>query len=144
MGGVAASEVGAGSDGSRTGRGESRLRRLHGDVSGQAAIELVAGLPALLLIAVVVLQLLAVGYTAVLAGNAAEAGALALTRRGPAEVAARRAIPGWARAGMRVDRRVGAVHVQMRPPRLLPWADRLLRVRASAAVAAPGRLGLRP
>src|SRR5213083_2727515 len=112
--------------------------------AGQAAVELVAGLPALLLLAMVVMQLLAVGYTAVLAGDAAEAGALALARGGPPEVAARAAIPGWARAGMQVRRAVGAVHVQMRPPHLVPWTGSLLRIHASAAVAAPGRLGLLP
>src|SRR3954453_7603540 len=97
-----------------------------------------------MLLAAVVMQLLAVGYTAVLAGDAAEAGALALARGGAAETAARSAIPGWARGGMQVRRTVGAVNVQMRPPRLVPWVSSLLRVRASAAVAAPGRAGLLP
>jgi hypothetical protein len=111
---------------------------------GQASVELVAGLPALFLLAVVVMQLLAVGYTAVLAGDAAEAGALAMASgRGP-DAAARAALPGWARGGMTVRRAIGAVHVEMRPPKLLPWTGRLLRVRASAAVAAPGRAGLLP
>jgi hypothetical protein len=118
-------------------------RRL-GEQCGQAAVELVAGLPALLLLAVVVLQLLAVGYTAVLAGDAAEAGALAIARGSAPATAARSAIPGWARSGMQVRRGVGAVHVQVRPPRLLPWVGGLLRIRASAAVAAPGRVGLLP
>jgi Flp pilus assembly protein TadG len=111
---------------------------------GQAAVELVAGLPSLLLVGLVVMQLLAVGYTAALAGDAAEAGALAMARGGAPETAARSALPGWARSGMRVQRAIGAVHVQMKPPGLLPWAGRLLRVRASAAVAAPGRTGLLP
>jgi Flp pilus assembly protein TadG len=114
------------------------------DERGQAAVELVAGLPALLLVAIVVMQLLAVGYTAVLAGDAAEAGALALARGGAPDAAARTAIPGWARSGMRVQRAVGAVHVQMRPPRFVPWVGGLVRIRASAAVAAPGRTGLLP
>lgn len=114
------------------------------DERGQSAVELVAALPALLLLGVVVMQLLAVGYTAVLAGDAAEAGALAIARGRTPEAAARSAIPGWARGGMQVRRAVGAVNVQMRPPRLVPWAGALLRVRATAAVAAPGRsvLGL--
>jgi hypothetical protein len=109
---------------------------------GQAAVELVAGLPSLLLIAAVVMQLLAVGYTAVLAGDAAEAGALAIARGGAPESAARAAVPGWGRSEMRVRRAVGAVHVQMKPPRLIPWVGGLLRINASAAVAAPGRVGL--
>ena len=111
---------------------------------GQAAVELVAGLPALLLIAAVVMQLLAVGYAAVLAGDAAEAGALAIARGSAPAPAARAAVPGWARGGMRVQRGVGAVHVQVRPPRLLPWVGGRLWIRASAAVAAPGRIGLLP
>ena len=115
-----------------------------GSERGQAAVELVAGLPGLLLIAAVVMQLLAVGYTAVLAGDAAEAGALALARGAGADAAARAATPGWARAGMRVQRMPGAVHVQMNPPPLIPWMGRLLRINASAAVAAPGRAGLIP
>src|SRR3954451_691810 len=97
---------------------------------GQASVELLAGLPALLLTAVVVMQLLAVGYTAVLAGDAAEAGALAMGRGAAPEAAARAGVPGWVRGGMRVRRAVGAVHVEMRPPRLLPWTGGLLRVRA--------------
>lgn len=112
------------------------------DERGQSAVELVAGLPALLVIAAVVAQLLAVGYTAVLAGNAAEAGALALARGGGVDAAARSAAPGWARARMSVQRMPGAIHVQMSPPRLVPWVGRLLRINASAAVAAPGRTGL--
>jgi hypothetical protein len=111
---------------------------------GQAAVELVAGLPALLLVAVVVMQLLAVGYSAVLAGDAAEAGALAIARGRTPEAAARAAVPGWARGGMQVRRAVGAVHVQVRPPRLVPFFGSLLRINASAAVAAPGRTGLLP
>lgn len=111
---------------------------------GQASVELLGGLPALLALAAVVAQLLAVGYTAVLAGDAAEAGALAIARGGAPEQAARAALPGWARNGMTVRRAVGAVHVQMRPPRLLPWTSGLLRVKATAAVAAPGRAGLAP
>jgi hypothetical protein len=118
--------------------------RSSGGERGQASVELVAGLPALLALAAVVMQLLAVGYTAVLAGDAAEAGALAIARGGVPEPAARAALPGWARGGMTVRRAVGAVHVQMSPPHLVPWAGGLLRVRASAAVAAPGRVGLLP
>lgn len=121
----------------------TRAEPIHSD-AGQAAVELVAGLPALLLVAIVVMQLLAVGYTAVLAGDAAEAGALAIARGGAPESAARSAIPGWARGGMQVRRAIGAVHVQMRPPRLVPFVGGLLRIRASAAVAAPGRAGLLP
>ena len=109
---------------------------------GQASVELLGALPALLLVAVVAMQLLAVGYTAVLAGNAAEAGALALAAGRAPEQAARAGTPGWARSGLRVRRATGAVHVELRAPRLVPFAGRWAAVRATAAVAAPGRLGL--
>lgn len=107
---------------------------------GQASIELIGGLPALLITALVVMQLLLVGYTAVLAGDAAEAGALALAAGGGASNAARTAVPGWARGGMDVATARGAVRVSMRPPSVIPRLGRMLRVRATAAVAAPGRV----
>lgn len=68
-----------------------------GEESGQASIELVAGLPALLLAALVALQLLAAGYALTIADGAAEAGALSLASGRPAEAAVRSALPGWAR-----------------------------------------------
>ncbi|MFL5896200.1 MAG: pilus assembly protein [Thermoleophilaceae bacterium] len=111
---------------------------------GQASIELLGAVPALLLVALVLMQLLVVGYTAVLAGDAAEAGALAIARGGSAKSAASGAVPGWVRRGVRVSAGTGAVRVEMRPPALLPWAGRLLHVHATAAVAAPGRLPLVP
>ena len=48
------------------------------DERGQASVELLAGIPALLLAGLLALQLLAVGYSVTLADGAAEAGALAL------------------------------------------------------------------
>ena len=70
---------------------------------GQASVELVGAVPALLLLALILFQLLAVGYSAVLAGSAAEAGALALAGGGDARAGARDAVPGWSRAGMTVS-----------------------------------------
>jgi hypothetical protein len=107
---------------------------------GQASIELLGGIPALLLLGVILMQLLLVGYTAVLAGTAAEAGALAMASgRGPGP-AARRAVPGWARSGIEVRSARGAVRVSMRPPSVIPKLGGVLRVHATAAVAAPGRV----
>ena len=115
-----------------------RLVRLRG-ASGQAAVELVGSLPALLLLAAVLLQLLAVGYAAVLAGQGSEAGALAMvTGRNPRE-AVREALPGWAGRRVAVTAARGAVQVSLRPPALLPGAGRVLEVRSRAAVAGPGR-----
>jgi hypothetical protein len=104
---------------------------------GQASVEVLGALPALLLVGLVLFQLLAVGYAAALAGNAAEAGALALAADGGAEEAARAALPDWSRAGMRVSARGGRVEVRLRPPSPLQAISRRLEVRADAAIAAP-------
>jgi hypothetical protein len=102
---------------------------------GQASVELLGALPVVLLIGLVLLQLLAVGYSAVLAGNAAEAGALAVAGGGEALGAARAAVPGWSRARMQVDVRGDRVEVSMRPPTALDALARQLEVHARAEVA---------
>jgi hypothetical protein len=84
--------------------------------SGQASVELVAGLPVLLLAGLVALQLLAAGYTLTLADGAAEAGAVALAAGQPAREAVLAALPGWAHDRVRVDVRGGRVSVVLRPP----------------------------
>lgn len=101
---------------------------------GQASVEVAAAAPALLLLALVVFQLLALGYAAVLAGNAAEAGALALAGGADARAAARRAVPGWSHAGMSVSVEGPRVHVEMRPPSPLAVVGKRLAVHASAAL----------
>ena len=100
---------------------------------GQAALELLAALPVLLLLGLGVSQLLAVGYAAVLAGNAAEAGALAAAGNADAAASARAALPSSARARVRV--RGGRVTVSLRPPALLPGLGRRLEVHSTASVA---------
>jgi hypothetical protein len=87
-----------------------------GDARGQASVELVAALPALLLAALVSLQLLAAGYAITLADGAAEAGALALASGGKAADAARGALPGWAKDNVAVSVEGGTVTVRLRPP----------------------------
>ena len=104
---------------------------------GQASVELLAVMPLLLALALAVLQLLAVGYASVLAGNAAEAGALALAAGGDARAGAREALPGWSRARVDVSVRGGEVDVRLRPPALLRALGERLTVDASAAVEAP-------
>ena len=101
---------------------------------GQASVELVAATPLLLVLALVVFQLLAVGYAAVLAGNAAEAGALALAGGADARAAARASVPGWSRARMKVSVGGGDVSVRMRPPSPLALIGRRLEVHAAAAI----------
>jgi hypothetical protein len=101
---------------------------------GQASVELVAATPALLVLALAVFQLLAVGYSAVLAGNAAEAGALALAGGADAGAAARSVVPGWSRARMTVAVNGGDVRVAMKPPSPLAIVGRQLEVQAAAAI----------
>jgi hypothetical protein len=103
---------------------------------GQASLELLAALPLVLLIALAVAQVMAVGYASVLAGNAAEAGALALAGGGDARAAARAALPGWSRARGQVSVKGGEVTVHLRPPALLPVLSKRLELRAHAAVEA--------
>lgn len=107
-----------------------------GDPRGQASVELVAALPALLLAALVALQLLAAGYALTLADGAAEAGALALASGGSAAEAARAALPGWAEDDVAISIRGGEVTVRLRPPSpLSALADRL-KVSSTASARA--------
>jgi hypothetical protein len=104
---------------------------------GQASVELVAGLPALLLAAFVALQLFAAGVALTLADGAAEAGAIALASGRPGADAAREALPGWARvhAAVRVDG--GRVTVRVRPPSPLDILARRIDVHSSAWARRP-------
>lgn len=105
---------------------------------GQATVELVAALPALLLAAAVALQLLVAGYAMTLADGAAEAGALALASGGSAGEAARGALPGWARDDISVSVEGGTVSVRLRPPSPIAALAERLAVDSSAA-ARPAR-----
>jgi hypothetical protein len=111
------------------------MRRSH--MSGQASVELVAALPALLLAALIALQLLAAGYAMTLADGAAEAGALALASGDSAADAARAALPGWAKDDVDVAVRGGSVTVRLRPPSpFRAVADRLAVTSTAEARAA--------
>ncbi|MEX2024851.1 MAG: hypothetical protein WD993_07230 [Thermoleophilaceae bacterium] len=101
---------------------------------GQALVELIAGLPVVLVVGLALLQLLATGYSAVLAGSAAEAGALALAGGRDAPPAVRPALPGWAEAGARVEVAAESVRVLLRPPSPIGAVARKLEVTADAAV----------
>ena len=96
--------------------------------AGQASVELLAGIPALILAGLVALQLLAVGYAATLADGAVEAGALAVAAGEPAEPAVEAALPGWARDRVNTDVAGGRVEVTVRPPALLGSLARALEV----------------
>jgi hypothetical protein len=93
---------------------------------GQATVELVGILPLAVLVALVVGQLLAAGAARELAGNAAEAGALAMLQGGDPRAAAHESLPGWSddRVSVQVSGRV--VRVRLRPVPVIPGvADRL-------------------
>ena len=105
---------------------------------GQATVELIAALPALLLAALVALQLLVAGYALTLADGAAEAGALALASGGSATAAARAALPGWAEDDVAVQVEGGTVTVRLLPPSPLhAVADRLAVSSSAHARPAP-------
>ena len=102
---------------------------------GQASVELLGAVPALLVLGLVLFQLLAVGYSAVLAGGAAEAGALALASGRDASDAARSALPGWSRERATVRVRDGRVGVTLRPPSPIRLIGDRLQVTSAAAVS---------
>jgi hypothetical protein len=104
---------------------------------GQATVELVAGLPALLLAALVTLQLLAAGFSLTLVDGSAEAGTVALASGRDATAAARSALPGWARDSASVSVQGGRVTVEVRPPSPLGVLSERLALRSSAWVRRP-------
>jgi hypothetical protein len=108
-----------------------------GEERGQASVELIAGIPALLLAGVVALQLLVVGYSLTLADGAAEAGALAVAVGRDAEPAVEDALPGWAQNRVDVEVRGGEVRVRLRPPSPLGAVSDRLAVSSEAWVRRP-------
>jgi uncharacterized protein (UPF0333 family) len=114
----------------------SRLgSRLMEDSRGQASVELFGSLPGLIVLGLVIFQILAVGYAAVLAGNAAEAGALALAGGRDAADGAREAVPERSRVHMRVTVSGGRIEVRLSPPSPFTAVARRLEVSANATVA---------
>jgi hypothetical protein len=103
---------------------------------GQASVELLGAVPALMLLGFVLFQLLAVGYASVLAGSAAEAGALAIAGGRDGKAAVREALPGWSSRRMRVAVGGGTVRVRLDPPSVLRAVGRHLAVTAEARVKA--------
>lgn len=103
-----------------------------GREAGQATVELIAAIPALLLAGLLALQLLVAGYALTLADGAAEAGALALAAGRPAKRAALGALPGWADDDTAVSVRGGEVTVRLTPPSPFPALADHLAVTSSA------------
>jgi hypothetical protein len=107
------------------------------DEKGQATVELAAGAVVIAFVALLVLQLLAAGYAAVMADHAAEAGALALADRRAVGDAARSAVPAWPDAATRVEIEGDAVRVTLVPPSPLPFLRKRLAVTGRAVVRRP-------
>ena len=112
-----------------------------GSERGQASLELLAGVPLLLLAGLACLQLLAVGYALTLADGAVEAGAIALATGAPAGSAARDAMPGWAEDDLEVETAGGRVTVHVRPPALFAPLAEAFEVSSSAWVREPEEAG---
>jgi hypothetical protein len=107
------------------------------DDRGQASVELLAGLPLLLLAGLACLQLLAAGYSLTLADGAAEAGAIALAAGEPAARAVEEALPAWADDRVDVEEAGGRVTVTLRPPVPVTALSRVFEVSSSAWVRRP-------
>jgi hypothetical protein len=106
---------------------------------GQASIELLATVPALVTGAVIALQLAITGYSLHLADGAAEAAALAVAAGTDPVAAATAAMPGWAADGLDVSVEESRVEVSVRPPAPHPSISAALEVSAAAwALGADG------
>lgn len=104
---------------------------------GQASVELVGALPAVLLVGLLVWQLALAGHAAWLCAHAARVAARAEAVRSDPERAARSALPRSLWPGLSVERvgGSGAVRVEVAVPPLLE------AVRTSARVGATASLG---
>jgi hypothetical protein len=101
---------------------------------GQASVELLGVLPALLLAGLVAWQLILAGQAAWLAGNAARVGARAAAVGDAPTRAARSSLPASLRRGMRVAERDGSVTVRVRLPVLMRGWGSPLRLEARAGL----------
>ncbi len=97
------------------------MPRRRRDQRGQAALELIALLPALALCALLGWQLAVAAYAWTVAGGAARAGARAAEVGAPAQAAALAALPGRYARGARVDADGRRVRVRVGVPAALPF-----------------------
>lgn len=105
---------------------------------GQAAVELVALLPLLVVVALGVLQALAAGIAHELAGHAAQSGAVAIAEGRDGAAAVRAALPGWADSRLDVAVDGTRVRVRVTPPSLLPGIGARLATSATADAGPDG------
>lgn len=102
------------------------------DETGQSTVELVAMLPAIATVAIAAGQLLAAGAAREVAGNAAQAAAMAQLQGGDPSAAAKDAAPAWARDRMRVALKGRRAFVTVPPLTVLPGIARHLTATADA------------
>jgi hypothetical protein len=107
---------------------------------GQASVELLGTVPAILVVGALVWQLVLAGQAAWLCANAARAAARAEAVGRSGQAAARSALPGPLERGLQIERRGGdAVRVSLRVPLLLRGWQSPLTVAATAHLASrPG------
>jgi hypothetical protein len=104
---------------------------------GQASVELIATLPAVLLVGLVLWQLALAGHAAWACANAARVAARAAAVERDAEEAARSALPRALERGLRVRRRDdGLVEVRVRVPLVVRAWGSIATVRARARLGA--------
>jgi hypothetical protein len=100
------------------------VKRAGEEDGGQASIELVAAIPALVIAVLLVAEFVAVGYSLWSAGVAARAGARAAYVGGDGERAARASLPPALRRGASV-RDADGFAVRVRAPSMLPALPRV-------------------
>jgi pilus assembly protein CpaE len=105
---------------------------------GQASVELLGTVPAVLLVAALVWQLALAGQAAWLCANAARAAARAQAVGRPPGAAARAALPKSLARDMRVDDHGDAVRVRLHVPMLLRSWHSPLTVAATVHLAGSG------
>jgi hypothetical protein len=106
---------------------------------GQASVELLGTLPAVLLVAALAWELALAGHTAWLCANAARAGARAELVGLDATAAARHALPRSLRRGMTVELRPGgAVRVRLSVPVLVTQWQGPVRIAATTRLGDAG------
>lgn len=91
---------------------------------GQASVELIGMLPFLVLAALLVWQLLLVGYAVTSAENAARAASRVDARGGDGRKAAERVVGGPLREGIRTELESGKAVVRVRVPLIAPGITR--------------------
>ena len=92
---------------------------------GQASVALIAIVPALILVALTMVQFALAGHAALSAVAAARAAARASYAGTDVEGAARAALPAALRAGMDVEERDDRTEVEVQAPRALPFMPRI-------------------